>query len=1261
VLALALFAAVASVAHAEEAKSPVDIQVSEGPDRIVLQYALGDYQTRTVNIGGEDFQELRLAGEAVTMEPGAPRLPKVCRSLIIPDDAQMALRILAADCEQVSASILPSKGNLPRSTDPRDVPYTFGDAYRADAFYPGELARLGTPYILRDYRGVVVELYPFQYNPVTGVLRVYKNITLEVARTGPGKINVLERNASERRPSRAFHQLYKHHFVNYGSKLRYPPLDEDGDMLIIVHDPWIPYVEPLAAHKNSIGINTTVVGVSTIGNNAEAIHNYIQSVYDTSDLAFVLLVGDIQQVATPYDPGAPSDPTYAKLAGGDDYPDVMVGRFSAQSPLHVDTQVQRTIEYEVNQATQQEWFWRGAGIGSEPGHLDSIRDELLAHGYTHVDQIYDPDATPEMIAAALNEGRGIVNYIGHGSSSFWGTGSFFISDIDELVNADMLPFIFSVASCNGNFAVDECFAEAWLRAEQGGVPTGAIATYMASDYQYWDGPPVAQQEFVDLYVNEAYVSFGTLCFAGACRMIDEYGPTGAMMFDTWIVFGDPSLRVVGTVFDPSVRYVDDDAPLGGNGLSWETAYKYLQDALYEATANPHIAEIRVAGGVYKPDQDEAGNVTSGDREATFQLLNGVGLYGGYRGIDPNNPGDPDDRDPSAFESILSGDLAGNDEPDFVNNDENSYHVVTGSGTDATALIDGVTIAAGNAEEPPGADCCHEHAYPGCGDPNCELDVCSLEPNCCSIEWNDWCAELASDLCDVCLVAGKGGGMYNGEGNPTIIGCTFRGNSALRGGGMYNVNSNPTVTNCTFSANAATDENPEDLWVGGGGMCNFASSPTLVNCTFTGNFAYFFGGGILCTDNSAPTIRNCLVAENTSEAWWVGGGGIACVNHSSATIIDCTVTTNTAGNGGGICCREFSSPAIANCLITDNSAGDGGGIFCYRYCRPVIVGCTITGNTADDIGGGVYCHMSSSAKIVSCTISGNSASDRAGGIGCLSGSSVMITNCLINGNLASGRGGGLYCYANSLYPNSPMIVNCTVSGNSAGDRGGGIGCYWNTSPTIANCVFWANAAPLGAEIELSSSDYPSGLTVSYSDVEGGELAACVEEGCTLNWGPGNIDADPLFVDPDGPDNDPNTWEDNDYRLSPGSPCIDAGCNCGVARDSADLDGDGDTDEITPFDLDGEGRFFDDPDTPDSGSGWPPIVDMGAYEFGGSGPQPCIGDLDNDRDVDLSDLAALLSHYGMTSGAGVAEGDLDCDGAVGLADLAALLAVYGTTCP
>jgi len=139
-----------------------------------------------------------------------------------------------------------------------------------------------------------------------------------------------------------------------------------------------------------------------------------------------------------------------------------------------------------------------------------------------------------------------------------------------------------------------------------------------------------------------------------------------------------------------------------------------------------------------------------------------------------------------------------------------------------------------------------------------------------------------------------------------------------------------------------------------------------------------------------------------------------------------------------------------------------------------------------------------------------------------------------------------------------------------------------------------------------------------------------------------------------------YEIYDYRLQTYSDCIDAACNCAVPPDVLDLDGDGDTDEYRPFDLDGEGRFFDDPATDDTGSGLPPIVDMGAYEFGGGGEPPCRGDLDGDRAVGLTDLARLLANFGMSFGANGADGDMDCDGDVEVSDLEALLSVYGTVC-
>lgn len=561
---LALLAGLTSLAHAAPSVTPVAITLEQNTsEQIVLHYQLDAFDQSIVTINGQPYALVTAGQEPLLLKAGAPELPHAARSLIIPDTGGVQVRVdlkRSAYYDVKGIDVAPSKGNLPRTISPQDVPYTFGAEYQADAFYPGELATVGQPYILRDYRGVVVDVFPWQYNPVTRTLRVYTDIVVAVAIDQ----TVLSANELSARPtrslSRAFHEVYAAHFLNYAPGDRYTPLDETGGMLIICYDAWLPNIQPLVDHKNGLGIPTTAVGVSTIGNNSTAIKNYIQNAYNTGDLAFVLLVGDAAQVATPTASGGASDPSYSKLAGGDNYPDVMVGRFSAENITHVDTQVLRTIEYENLPATQQAWFKRGTGIASAEGpgddgeydneHMDNIRTDLLAHGYTVVDQIYAPSGTAAHVTTALNAGRGIINYCGHGSTTAWSTTGFSNTHVNALMNDNMLPFIFSVACVNGAFTTTTCFGEAWLRAIRNGEPIGAIGAYMSSINQDWNPPMAAQDESVDLLCADAYSSYGTLCYAGSCRMMDEYSTSGVNMFNTWHVFGDPSVRVYGEALPP---------------------------------------------------------------------------------------------------------------------------------------------------------------------------------------------------------------------------------------------------------------------------------------------------------------------------------------------------------------------------------------------------------------------------------------------------------------------------------------------------------------------------------------------------------------------------------------------------------------------------------------------------------------------------------------------------------------------------------------
>ncbi len=188
------------------------------------------------------------------------------------------------------------------------------------------------------------------------------------------------------------------------------------------------------------------------------------------------------------------------------YPDILVGRFSAENTAQVDTQVQRTVDYETSghSTGMGGWNAKGMGIASSEGagighygeadydHQNLIRGELLAAGFTSVDQVYEPSATLSDVVNGLNDGRRCINYIGHGYTYGWSTTGFDTTAIDGLTNVGKLPFVQSVACLGGDFSSTTSFGEAWLRATYNGQPTGAIAAYCSSINQSWAPPMYGQ-------------------------------------------------------------------------------------------------------------------------------------------------------------------------------------------------------------------------------------------------------------------------------------------------------------------------------------------------------------------------------------------------------------------------------------------------------------------------------------------------------------------------------------------------------------------------------------------------------------------------------------------------------------------------------------------------------------------------------------------------------------------------------------------------
>ncbi|MCO5264795.1 MAG: C25 family cysteine peptidase [Lentimicrobium sp.] len=555
--------------HSDQPTAAETTLVSSSASGSVVSFTLEGFNLNTVSTPRGDAFVVSVPGATPLLEKGMPDLPKLTASLVIPDQANMKVRVISSEyIDYPFMDVAPSKGNFTRDINPADVAYEYSRAYSRNEFYPSTQASLREPYILRDYRGQTVVVSPFAYNPVTRILRVYHHLTVEVVSDGNSTDNVLVRTSIPEKTETEYAKIYKRHFLNMQDGSRYTPLEEQGNMLIICYGAFMPDMQDFVNWKRTIGIPTEMVDVASIGANAAAIKTFVADYYANNGLTYLLLVGDNAQIptVTTGSIGGPSDHAYGYLVGNDHYPDIFVGRFSAETAAQVQTMVNRTITYEQNPDVTNDWFSKGVAIGSDQGpgddgeydyqHQRNIRTDLLGFTYTAVSELYDgsqggedlpgnPNSTT--VANAVNPGSSIINYTGHGSQTSWGTTGFSNSGVNALTNNNMWPFIWSVACVNGDFQNSTCFAEAWLRASNANGPTGAVATLMSTINQSWNPPMEGQDEMNDILV-ESYAenikrTFGGISMNGCMKMNDTYGSGGNEMTDTWLIFGDPSLMV----------------------------------------------------------------------------------------------------------------------------------------------------------------------------------------------------------------------------------------------------------------------------------------------------------------------------------------------------------------------------------------------------------------------------------------------------------------------------------------------------------------------------------------------------------------------------------------------------------------------------------------------------------------------------------------------------------------------------------------------
>lgn len=560
--------------------------LSKSRSETLIHLKLNGIQQTPVQTPEGEAVTIQIKGGTPLLEEGAPDLPKIARSLLIPNKGKMAVEIVDSKYQDYTeVRVAPSKGNLLRKIDPATVPYPYGPAYERNEFFPNSVAALQTPFVMRDVRGQTLWISPVQYNPVTRVLRVYSELTLRVYANGPNGQN--ERiNPAKRGTSAAFTQLYQKLFDNYDHAFVNGERGEGNPekMLIIAHDPLVPHLDTYITWKRQMGIHTTVVPVSAVGNTPAELYNFVKNYYNEHGISYLLLVGDEFAITPMVRPGSnySCDNCLGYMEGDDHLPEILVGRFHASNPAQLRIMTNRNLNYETTPLADslQNWCATGMASASNEGqgfgddgqadyeHANEWKAQHLADGFENYWEFYDGthgDISPtpghftadkpgdpvnsQLVAVMNSPGVSIYNYTGHGWEQGLASGNFNTSAVANLRNHQRYPIVIAVACCAGNFTNNgggDCLGEAMQRAGDPatGEAWGGIAGFYSSDFQSWS-PPMEGQDGMNQYLVDAdglslKPSIGGMAAYGNALMITAYGQGGIDMADVWNPFCDPT-------------------------------------------------------------------------------------------------------------------------------------------------------------------------------------------------------------------------------------------------------------------------------------------------------------------------------------------------------------------------------------------------------------------------------------------------------------------------------------------------------------------------------------------------------------------------------------------------------------------------------------------------------------------------------------------------------------------------------------------------
>ena len=544
---------------------PSDTAKEQQPIELTIDTPAFHFTSITTEQGS--FATIDISDEGSTTTIGEAKLPLIHKMIEIPFGANPTVLIEKISWKSTSlqelglpARIVPVQASVQKIPDAPQQFVLNDNAYTVHAFVPTDVVRIVSVGEMRGRRVALVEISPVQYNPSSGELKLLTSCKLQINLAGSNMKQTTEKR--ERYTSPSFESLFQSAVVNYN---QYNAINQNtrnqGGYLIIVYDSFYTQIQPFKTWKQTEGYTVTVTNTSQIpgGITTQNIKNYITNAYNTwsPPPSFVLLVGDTGQIPTwtGSATGTCTDLYYVTITAGDYFPDIFIGRFPAATAAQVTVMVDKTLWYEQGNypsAALKKAVFMASDDNyqvSEGTHNYVINTYLAPNLYSCDTLYYHEGATTQQVKDAINNGRLLAVYSGHGSETSWADGPpFSQSDINSLANNGLYPFVCSHACLTNQFTVGECFGETWLRAPN----KGAMVYWGSSDYTYWDEDDILERGMFSSWWDEGLELVGQMTDRALYHVYQYYGGGGNSQyyFEAYNVLGDPSVHIPAMHFIP---------------------------------------------------------------------------------------------------------------------------------------------------------------------------------------------------------------------------------------------------------------------------------------------------------------------------------------------------------------------------------------------------------------------------------------------------------------------------------------------------------------------------------------------------------------------------------------------------------------------------------------------------------------------------------------------------------------------------------------